>query len=631
MSGIVGVYGRDGSPLDDTVISDMLGAIRYRGPDGVDTWTEGAVGLGNLMLRSTPESLSEKLPRPSGCGRFVIAADARIDNRDELVTRLGINDRPAREIDDSELIVQAYRRWGRSSPEYLVGDFAYCIWDRVEKQIFCCRDAFGVRPFYYYLSDALFAFGSEIRSLLKAPVVPRRLNEVMVADYLAGLLDDKTITFYRDIVRLAPGSWIAVSTDDVRLSRYWKLDPSYELHLGSDDQYVETFRNIFMEAVRCRLRSSVPVATTLSGGLDSSSVTCTAREILRREGKGPLLTLSMVYDLVPECDEREFINTVVAQGGIEPFYFRADNAVPLPYFGLDDIPDHDDPFDAPHSFAVQGMRVLSEKGIRVVLDGLDGDNTISHGHGYLAELAWKGKVLDLLRETRAIAARQERPFLDLLWRKAIRPLTPASVRRTWRRLGGYGNRPWPRASLISSEFAKRLGFEYRYRELQAFYLKPLTDAREDHYHRLFWGGITHQVESMNKFSSRFSVEPRHPFFDRRLLELCLALPHRLKIANGWTRLVLRKAMKGLLPERIERRPGKTDFRPSIDHAILQSSRPVLDRMMKIGSGAVEHYVDIEAMGKSYRNFLDDPLRNDPTYLWFAISLGLWLNKSGLGS
>jgi asparagine synthase (glutamine-hydrolysing) len=631
VSGIVGVYRRDESPLGDTVISDMLGAIRYRGPDGVDTWTEGAVGLGNLMLRSTPESLSEKLPKPSGCGRFVIAADARIDNRDELITRLDINDRPAREIDDSDLIVQAYQKWGPTSPEKLVGDFAYCIWDRVERQIFCCRDAFGVRPFYYYLSDAIFAFGSEIRSLLKVPEVPRRLNEVMVADYLTGLRDDKTTTFYKDIVRLAPGSWIAVSTEDVRSGEYWRLDPSYELHLGSEDEYVETFRSVFEEAVRCRLRSSVPVATTLSGGLDSSSVTCTAREILKREGKGPLLTLSMVYDLVPECDEREFIDTVVAQGGIEPFYFTADNAVPLPYFGLDDIPDHDDPFDAPHSFAVQGMGMLREKNIRVVLDGLDGDNAVSHGYGYLAELAWTGKVLDLIREARSIAARQERPFLDLLWCKAIRPLTPAYVRRTWRRLGGYGNRPWPKTSLISSEFAKRLGFEDRYRELQAFYLKPLTDAREDHYHRLFWGGITHQIESTNKVFSRYSVEPRHPFFDRRLLELCVALPHRLKIADGWTRLVLRKAMEGLLPERIERRPGKTDFRPSVDHAILQSDRLVFDRMMEMSSRAVKYYVDVEAMGKSYHDFLHNPLRNDPTCLWFAISLGLWLDKSGLGS
>lgn len=631
MSGIVGVYRRDGRPLIDTMISDMPGAVQYRGPDGVNTWAEGPVGLGNLMSKTTPESFSELLPKPSRCGRFVITADARIDNRDELITRLDINDRSAREIDDSELILRAYQRWGRSSPENLVGDFAYCIWDRIEHQLFCCRDGFGVRPFYYYLSDAVFAFGSEIRSLLKFPEIPRRLNETMVADYLTGLQNDKTITFYKDIKRLAPGTWIELSPDHVRLDRYWKLDPSYELHLGSDDEYVEAFRSVFEEAVRCRLRSSVPIATTLSGGLDSSSVTCTAREILKREGKGPLLTLSMVYDLVPECDEREFINAVVAQGGIEPLYFPADHAVPLPYFGLESVHDHDDPFDAPHYFAVQGMRALSEKGIRVVLDGLDGDNTVSHGYGYLAELAWSGRVLSLIREATALAARQKRPFPDLLWCKAIRPLTPASIRRTWRRLGGYGNRPWPRSSLISSEFAERLGFEHRYRELQAFYLKPLTDARADHYHRLFWGGITHQIESTNKVFSRYFVEPRHPFFDRRLLELCLALPHRLKIANGWTRLVLRKAMKGLLPEQIERRPGKTDFRPSIDHAILHSRRLVLDGMMETSSRAVEHYVNVEAMGKSYRDFLHNPVRHDPSYLWLAISLGLWLDKSGLGS
>ncbi len=345
-----------------------------------------------------------------------------------------------------------------------------------------------------------------------------------------------------------------------------------------------------------------PVATTLSGGLDSSSVTCVARDLLNSGEKEPLRTLSMIYDHVPECDEREFINIVVAQGGVEPFYLPSDDAAPLPYFDLASHNDHDDPFDAPNSFLIAGMTALSDLGIRVVLDGFDGDNTVSHGYAYWPELACKGKLITLIREVRALSLRQDRPFLDLLWRKAIRPLTPALVRRTWRLLGGYGNRPWPKQSVISLEFANRIGLAERYRELCSFDLKPLHDAREDHCHGLLSGGLTHHLESTNKMAARFSVEFRHPFFDRRLVEFCLALPHGQKISNGWTRLVFRRAMAGILPEEIRWRVGKLDFRPAFNYAILNVDRPLLDRMFRDCSKALESYVDLTGVKQDLQRF-----------------------------
>ena len=322
----------------------------------------------------------------------------------------------------------------------------------------------------------------------------------------------------------------------------------------------------------------------------------------------------MIYDHVPECDEREFINTVVAQGGVEPFYLPSDDAVPLPYFDLNSPNDHDDPFDAPNSFLISTMTALSDLGIRVVLDGFDGDNTVSHGYAYWPELACKGKLITLIREVRALSLRQDRPFLDLLWRKAIRPLTPAVVRRTWRRLGGYGNRPWPKQSVISLEFANRIGLAERYRELCSFDLKPLRDAREDHCQGLLAGRLTQHLESTNKIAARFSLELRHPFFDRRLVEFCLALPHRQKISNGWTRLVFRRAMAGILPEEIRWRVGKVDFRPSFNYAMLNIDRPLLDRMFRDCSEAAEGYVDRQALSKTYSEFLSDAQGHDPTYL-----------------
>jgi len=629
VSGIAGLFLRDGRPVENPALARMLQAINYRGPDGSSIWSEGALGLGHLMLCSTPESIEEKLPKSNETGRLVITADARIDNRDELLAGLAVTTKTGQTIGDSDLILLAHERWGEGAPEKLIGDFAYCIWDRVRKELFCCRDAFGVRPLYYHLDDNIFAFASEIRPLLELDEVPRRLNEVMVADYLIGMEDDQAITFYKGIFRLPPAHFISIRTSGVRIRRYWSPNLSQELRLSSDEEYAEAFRDLFVEAVRCRLRSAYPVATTLSGGLDSSSVTCVARDLLNSAGKRSLRTLSMIYDQVQECDERKFINMVVAQGGVAPVYWPADDVVALPYFGLASHYDHDDPFDAPNSSSISSMAALSDLRIRVALDGFDGDNTVSHGYAYWPELACKGKMITLIREVRALSLKQNCPFFDLLWRKAVRPLTPAKVRKIWRRLGGYGNRPWPKQSVISLEFANQIGLAERYRELCSFYLKPLHDAREDHCHSILSGGLTQHLESTNKIPARFSVEFRHPFFDRRLVEFCLALPHCQKISNGWTRLVFRRAMAGILPEEIRWRVGKLDFRPAFNYAMLNVDRHLLDRMFRDCSQALESYVDRQALSRTYSDFLSDPLEQDPSYLFVALSLGLWLKQCSL--
>jgi asparagine synthase (glutamine-hydrolysing) len=627
----VGAYFRDGRPLDRSVVTGMLEAMTYRGPDGSSVWNEGFLGLGHLMLHTTPESLHEELPKSDETGRFVITADARIDNRDELMSRLGMESRPGNVIDDSQIILQAHYKWGESAAAQLEGDFAYCIWDRVETKLFCCRDVFGARPFYYYLADRIFAFGSEIRPLLRLHEVPRRLNETMVADYLVGLQDDQEITFYQGIVRLSPGHFVTVSPTNAKIRRYWSLDPNRELTLNSDEEYAEAFRELFVKAVRSRLRSAYPVATNLSGGLDSSSVTCVARDILRQSGDVPLATLSAIYDHVRECDERSFIDLVVAQGGVNPLYLLADVTAPHPYHTLTNSCAYDDPYDAPNSFSDSLMTILSDQGIRVILDGFDGDNTVSHGTAYLAELAAHGRLINLIREVRALSSRCQGSFRDLMWRKAIRPLTPAVVRRTWRRITGYGNRPWPRDTLISQEFANRIELPQRYRELRAFYLKPQNNAREEHCRNLAWGGLTHHLQAANKLAARYLIEPGHPFFDRRLAEFCVALPHAQKISNGWTRLVLRRSMSGILPEEIRWRSDKVDFFGSLIYGIVNIDDALLDAVLRTCEKAVENYVDTAVLNARFRRFLAKPAETDPSALWPVFSLGLWLERSGLST
>jgi len=166
MSAIVGLYRRNGQPADRADLERMAESLAHRGPDAAGLWNNGPVGLGHRMLWTTPESLHEQLPLVNKSEDVVITADARIDNRDELIAALGLSEWPHGEISDSGLILCAYEQWGEGSPKRLLGDFAFAIWDGRSQTLFCTRDHFGVKPFYYHQSAQVFVFASEIKALL---------------------------------------------------------------------------------------------------------------------------------------------------------------------------------------------------------------------------------------------------------------------------------------------------------------------------------------------------------------------------------------------------------------------------------------------------------------------------------
>ena len=329
MSGFIGLFRRDGSIVDPEYTSGMRAKISHRGPDDSGAWAEGPIALGHTMLWTTPESLTEKLPFVDPVSGVAITCDARIDNRDDLIESLGLKTCP-RQIPDSYLILAAYQQWGEECPARLVGDFSFVIWDKRNAKVFCARDPMGVKSFYYYLSDRLFAFGSEIKAVLHCEDVPRKLNETRILDFFINLFDDRSITFYKDIFRLPAATTLTVTRLGVRSRVYWTLDPTRELKLSSDREYSEAFKNCFVESVRCRLRSAFPVVSTLSGGLDSSSIACVARSLHENEKDGNHLdTISLIFPGLPDetrhyTDERRYIDCVLAMGRFRPHFVRAD-------------------------------------------------------------------------------------------------------------------------------------------------------------------------------------------------------------------------------------------------------------------------------------------------------------------
>lgn len=661
MSGIVGIYHLSRHSVKSDDLRLMVDTIAHRGPDGSDTWFNGSVGLGHRMLWTTPESLLETLPLTRK--ELTITADARIDNRDELILKLDLSHCPADKLTDSDIILAAYEKWGNRCSEKLLGDFTFAIWDSANQKLFCARDHFGVKPFYYYYQPGeIFAFASEIKALLCLPQIPRQLNLVRIGDYLTSSMEDKAITIYKNILRLPPAHGIEICQLEVHTHCYWMLDPHREISLESDEAYAQAFRKVFTEAVRCRLRSAFPIGSQLSGGLDSSSVTCVARNLLLEAGKSSLHTISTIFDEVSECDERPFINTVLEQGGLKPHYVRGDQTSPLS--DIETILKYEDEaYIGPnHFYSWIANRSANELGFRIVLDGFDGDTTVSHGTTRLMELAYQGSWETLIEEAEAIAQLHKispypivrhyaLPYLHRLltqgrwiaFTKALQLLhhhfgqsrkflaIQFGMKPIWQRLRHRKQRSRVSSSLpswIDQEFADSVHLTER---TQAFSLptEPTATLRQEHLLELNQGIFAYTLEQVDRYAARFSLELRHPFMDKRLIEFCLALPAEQKLSQGFGRIVMRRALAGILPEAIQWRPTKADLSANFDHGFLKRDRQLVDEIMSDKIQNLKKYIELKPVQAAYQRMKSASVQtsnDDCMMVWTAVILTLWLES-----
>jgi asparagine synthase (glutamine-hydrolysing) len=638
MSGIAGIFHRNGNRVSNTDIQQMLDAIAHRGRDASQVWTGANAGLGNCLLWTTPESLHEQLPRVSKSGSYVLATDARIDNRDDLIRELGIRGNPER-LTDSELILAAWSRWGEDCAVHLIGDFSFAIWDAREQRLFCARDSSGMRCFYYYESPETFAFASEIKALTALPGVPRNLNELRVGDYLINLYEDRASTFYKGIYRLPAASILTVRREGMSKRTYWELDQTREIRLGDDREYAEAFREKFMEAVKCRVRSAFPIGSAVSGGLDSSAIACAARDLLvDRDSQATLHTFSIIFPGLPELDlrvidERAYIEKVIRSGNFTPHYVRGDQLNPL----QDSARVHhhlDEANCAPNLYLHWGMySAAHENGVRVFLDGLDGDTTVSHGFEYLEELARGFRWKQLHKEASLIAgnlfggrSRARR----VIWNYCARDMAPIWMVRGWRLLHGRFKEVRANGTLAHPEFTRRMALRKR---AQTLTKSPRPrNARESHAQVLNLSLYAHMLEMADKSASAFGIEARYPFFDRRLIEFCLALPASQKLGNGWNRAVFRRAMDGILPAEIQWRSNKGNLSPNFYRRLIDDNGGTLNGIASESGNIFSQYVDTSAMRQVLEQYRADPMGVGGQHsirLFMAANLALWLDQTGM--
>lgn len=647
VSAIAGIFNLD-APLDAGACDVLVQATGATTPGSCRA--EGRIAFAR--------GASHGVLRVDAAGRMLLA-DARIDNATELQRTLGVasaaSARGDRALRDADLILAAYARWGERCPEHLVGDFAFALWDPARQSLLCARDPMGVRPFYYWQSDSRFCFAFDQRTLLRLTGAPAAIDQQRVVHFLLNTDAGRERTFYQDVRRLPAAHRLLRTPAAMSVQRYWEPDAVSELRLRSDDEYAEAFRDLFGQAVRARLAEDGRTAATLSGGLDSSSIVCMARMLL--DGGAPLHTISLVFPDLPAdelrlIDERRYIATVARDSGVHAHAVRGDRISPLGDV-RSIVQTLHEPFSAPNLYLHWAMfGAAADAGCNVFLDGFDGDSVVSHGLARFDDLLAAGDWTSYETLVRAFAARRGIetakvarsfgvPRLDWLaangrwaeWRRTARALHDSFGMSRLGLFIEHGMRPTRAGGRLlrrRSTAAGRIVRTSHEGTANQVASEPLS-TRASHIAGLMQPAYQDTLEIAYHCSRAFCLDARFPFFDRRLIEFCVALPAEQKFADGWTRRVMRNAMRDVLPEEIRTRADKGSLLPAFHRGMRQDDASLLNDLDLTG---IADLVDVELLADMRREYLDvaQPSKHgDPMLLLRCATLAVWMeeqSKSG---
>lgn len=598
MRGIAGLVSFDQSPLAPEKLATLGGAMAVDPALQVRNWCDGTVGFVHLLRGFLPEDRHEAQPLRSRDGNVVLVTDAALTNRIELAADLGISRDHLPRVPNSALVMLAYQKWGEESPRHLDGRYACAIWNAAGRRLFCAVDHFSIRPFYYLWRPDAFAFASTLRGLLSLPGVSHTLDDGVLADFLCGTRSGAGRTLYREIQVVPAAHRLMVDARGCRLERYWSPDPHRELGLKSPDDHLAAFRGEFERAVAAGLSIEGDIGIRLSGGLDSAATAAVAGRILADRGG----RLQAIHLLPPgtdprrarlrEHDESHYVRLIQQRAPHIDFHFLP--PPPAREISLEkwdaDFAQHRVPFRGfTFAEAADGGSPSPEKlDIRRLLSGLGGNYVVSlecQPSAYLAQLAvqlrWSRLRRELLGARRvyghSIRQLVRHRILTAFWphrdppgdaRNLLHYLNPDFIRRAHLRHRIAVPRFW---RWDRCDFSVRASMARTMRELM-----PQSV------------GCARSVLIPGTIADGYS-----PFFNRRLNEFCLALPLDQQINDGWDRLLLRRAMRGLLPDEVVWRTTRGFPVPALwtRTAVLRRKLPEAFAEME-QSALLQHYLDL---------------------------------------
>ena len=606
MSGFVGLLNLDGEPIDRVLLERLTQSLAFRGPDEQSIYCQGSLGLGHAMLRTTREASTERQPGALD-DRLYIVADARIDARGELIEKLkakcGTAHSLSQSTPDSELILHAYECWGEACVEQLLGDFSFAIWDARAKRLFCARDHFGVKPFFYAHVGSCIILSNTPDCVRMHPAVSDRLNDLAIADFL--LFDgnqDYATTPYSDVRRLPAAHTLQCDRGTPAVRRYWSLSVTTPVHFQRDEEYIERFRELLDSAVADRLRTD-SAGILMSGGLDSTIVAVSAHQTLIREGNSSgLSAYTQVFDGLVPHQERHYAKLAADRLGV-PIEFMPGDGRRL--FEFADDPNYlwNEPVNTawPDS-TIEHLRRIAKRS-RIALTGMGGDPLLSarltvHFWRLLKSRqfrrGWSDAARYLMTENRA-----SRLYLRTRWRilfssKRYSPIYP----------------PW-----INLELEKALCLRERWEKLSRAVKSELAVRPEAQWATAdpSWSAM---FESFDAGATRVAIDVRHPFFDLRLVSFLLGLP---RLPWCCDKEILREAVRGILPDAVRlRRKSPMPAEPLLallarpDAAWVDGFEPTSELSKYVNRRRVPHVTATKELGVANMH-----LRPLSLNFWFA--------------
>lgn len=607
MSGFIGILNLDGAPVDRDLMQRLTQSLAFRGPDAQAVVCDGPLGFGHTLFRTTWESAHERQPLTLDQQVWIVG-DARVDAREDLLRALALDDPlPLAQTPDVEFILRAYLKWGEQCLDHLLGDFSFAIWDKRFSKLFCARDRFGVKLFYYVRKSSCLLFSNTIAALRCHPEVSSRLNESAIGDFL--LFDCNwtlDTTFFTDIQKLPAGHQLTLDASNFARRKYWQLVEPETIRFSNKDDYVEGFRERLHEAVSDRMRID-NIALSFSGGLDSTNMALACTTVTQRKGSHTKFkAFTGVYDsLIP--DNERYYSSLAASALNTPVEYLVHDAH-RPYDGWECKFPRPEPYHNPELLIETNLYRHASKFSPVLLFGQGGDEVLKSFN-----------LFNLLRHDQSFQPLVD--FCNSVFRHNVFPPVGTGLCAWWRRHSRSREIVKPQLSKWLSEgFVKRFSLTDRWR---------LRDHRSDSLDVLATGSkvrfITPLWESLLSNSDMGShgipVEIRFPYLDSRVVSFGLGLPNM-----PWTcdKYLLRRLGRRMLPDEIVSRP-KTGLRGDPIAESLRTNKQLLNQLSGLSLNPVlEDILDVNDWRKSVK---ETSFETWP--LWESlriVSLNDWLQR-----
>jgi asparagine synthase (glutamine-hydrolysing) len=543
-----------------------------------------------------------------------------ITNRQDLINQLGLN----KDVKNSTIISYAYKQWGRSFAKKIYGFFAIIIYETKNKSIIAINDHLGSKPLYFFKSSRNFLISSEINTILKM-VDDKSPNYSRIRDYFIFFNGKPGETFFDGISRLEPGSQMFIRNNIITKTKYFDYDLTNKLVYKNDYEYEEHFKEIFTHTISALSNNldKEEIGSSISGGLDSSSITCILKHLNKNVVPQSVLFEGLANRDAQMADERSYVNDVSKKYNLKVDYLPISNSGCISEYP-DAIQRNDEPPSLINGYIHSAIfKNLKAKKIKILFDGFDGDTSVSHGYEHLFELGRKFKLFKLFKEysdMHELYGVKKVSYMNAFKQYALKSYIPNRI--LW-----FQNKYKP-TSMVPLEWYKKLNAEIvdppSFKEVCSNYNGlPIPNvysknSQYAHYLDVINPTIEMSLNLINHSASSHGLDIKFPFMDRRLIEFCLSIPSSQKLKNGISRSILRRSLKNIIPDSIYNRHSKSDLSPFSrieicnlsDERIMKSvlNIPFLDA----------HYIKNNLLKNKSKNMMD---------IYQIIIFDEWLKKN----